>query len=233
MHSYNKIREPERLVLVSIMITSLLLFLGSAEASSSAKLSPVDDSLFIFCHWFTNPLTIRIALFFSLFGTGAFLIPAYLIIVHFLIKLKYEKYAFMVFTIVVTSLLCGWLLKFIFHRHRPSVPLVHGAGWYSFPSGHALGIFTFSGICLFLLWKMNGSIYRKWLLSILLIILGCTVGLSRIFLHVHYATDVIGSLFFSVFWILSVYITFRMICGAELHKKKTIEPDFNEILRGD
>jgi undecaprenyl-diphosphatase len=230
VHSIAKKPESRRLLLAGIMIVSLLLFLGSAEISSASKLCPVDEALFLFCHMFNNPLTIRIALFISFFGTGTFLIPAYILIVYFLTKLNYSKYAAMVVTIVTTSLLSGWLLKVIFHRLRPSLPLVHGAGWYSFPSGHALGIFTFSGVCLFLLWKTNLSIYRKWLISGFVICLGCAVGLSRIFLQVHFATDVIGSLFFSIFWILLVYMIFRIIYGVELHKKKVNKQDFNEML---
>jgi undecaprenyl-diphosphatase len=233
MHFVNRKPESQQMVLAAIMIVSLLLFFVSAEISTAVQLSPVDNSLFLFCNFFTNPLTIRIALFFSLFGTGIFLIPAYIFIVHFLIKLNYEKYAAMVVTIVVTSLLSGWLLKLIFHRHRPAVPLVHGAGWYSFPSGHALGIFTFSGVCLFLLWKTNFSVSLKRMLSGLFIFLGCAVGLSRIFLHVHFATDVMGSLFFSVFWIMLVYMTFRIIYGADLHTKKVSQRNLEKILRGN
>jgi undecaprenyl-diphosphatase len=233
MFSVQKSLRSKQLVPIGMMFTSLLLFLTSAEISIAAKSNPIDDSLFLFCHSFTNQFTIRIALFFSFFGTGAFLIPAYILIVHFLNKLNHEKYAALVVTIVVTSLLSGWLLKLIFHRHRPAVPLVHGAGWYSFPSGHALGTFTFSGICLFLLWKSRMSVSNKRLLSGVFIFLGCSVGLSRVFLHVHFATDVRGSLFFSIFWIVFVYMIFQIVYRSELHKKKERIRDFNNMLRGN
>ena len=233
MYFAQKSPQSKKLLPICMMVTSLLLFLTSAEISIAAKSNPIDDSLFLFCHSFTNRLTIRVALFFSFFGTGAFLIPAYILIIHFLIKLNHEKYAALVATIVVTSLLSGWLLKLIFHRHRPSVPLVIGAGWYSFPSGHALGTFTFSGICLFLLWKSNVNVSNKRLLSVVVIFLACSVGLSRIFLHVHFATDVIGSLFFSIFWIMFVYMIFRIVYGSNLNKKKERIQDFNNVLHGN
>jgi undecaprenyl-diphosphatase len=199
MHSTPKNYAFERTMIVVIMVISLLLFLVTAEMSVSPKLNLVDETLFHFCHLFNCPFNTKLAIIVSFFGTGTFLIPAYLPIIYVLMKSSYEKYAAFVVTIITSSLLSGWLLKAIFHRHRPIMPLVHGAGWYSFPSGHALGAYTFSGVCLFLIWKLKTSEINKRMLSILFIAFGMAVGLSRIYLQVHFATDVIGSLFFSAF----------------------------------
>jgi len=196
----------ERFLLLWLMAASLFLFLACAQLSASVKLNPVDRYFFLVCNYFTIHFAVPIALFISLFGTAVFLIPAYILIVHFLIKTGREKYAVLVITTATTSLLSGWLLKYIFRRHRPPMPLVQGAGWYSFPSGHALGAFTFSGICIFLLWQSQIRRSRKRSLSFLFFAFGSAIGLSRIYLHVHYATDVIGAMFFfGVFSIIHVY----------------------------
>jgi undecaprenyl-diphosphatase len=231
MYFAKKNQSSEQFVIVALMFASLFLFFAFATLGMAAKRSPLDNSLFFFCHQFTNPSTIRIASFFSFLGTGSFLIPAYIVIVYYLMKRNYEKYAAMIVTIVISSLLSGWLLKLIFHRSRPSEPLVHGAGWYSFPSGHALGMFTFSGVCLFLIWKTKFSYSGKWFLSFVFIFLGFAVGLSRIFLQVHFATDVIGSLFFALFWLMFIYLSFRFGYGVSLHSRnmrseKTTSPFF-------
>ena len=213
--------------------TSLLLFLMCAKISLQTKSIAIDNRFFAAFHLFINRGTIRIALFFSFFGTGAFLIPAYILIVHFLNKLKYAKYAILIAVTALTSLLSGWLLKAIFHRHRPILPLAHEGGWYSFPSGHALGIFTFSGICIFLIAKMKLRTSLKCLFYGLFTGLACLVGLSRIFLHVHFATDVIGSLFFSVFWMSFMYLVSLSIYGTKLNTKNQIEWNFNKIAHGE
>ena len=233
MLAKQKNRRSGLLAIVCLMFSFILLFLASAAISEVTKPNPIDVSFFRFCESFTNPLSIQIAIFISFFGTAVFLVPAYILIVYFLVKLNHERYAAMVTTIIITSLLSGWLLKLIFHKHRPPVPLVPGAGWYSFPSGHALGAFTFSGICLFLLWKARISNPRKRVFSGIFIVFGCLIGLSRIFLHVHYATDVFGSLFFSGFWILFVYMIFRIMYGMDLHKKKERVPSLHRIQHSD
>src|ERR1035438_3878268 len=112
-----------------------------------------------------------------------------------MVKRRFLKYVMMISTMVVSSLLLGWLLKAVFHRSRPPYPLVGGAGGYSFPSGHALGGFIFCGILLFLVWKTLNNYYIKWLLSSFITVFGMCIGLSRIYLHVHYATDILGSFF--------------------------------------
>ena len=125
----------------------------------------------------------------------------------------------MVAIVASVSLLSGWLLKDIFHRARPISPLISGVGGYSFPSGHALGGFIFSGVLLLLLWKTRRNIYLKWGLSFLIFLFGMSIGLSRIYLHVHYATDVIGSLFITLAWFALSYIFFRLIFKHKLDER--------------
>jgi undecaprenyl-diphosphatase len=214
-----------------LMLIALLFFLQCANLSESATPNSLDNFLFSFCNEFTNSKTVRIADFVSFFGTGGFLIPAYLLIAFFLLRIRHFKYTVLVLTIAVSSLLSGWLLKSIFQKHRPPMPLVRGAGWYSFPSGHALGAFTFAGICIFLLWKTQISRSMKWLCTGIFAAFGFSVGLSRIFLHVHYAMDILGGLFFAAFWIIFVYLVFQTVYGEELYKKTEMATPLNKLQR--
>lgn len=215
-----------------LMLTALLFFLQCASLSESATPNALDNFLFSFCNEFTNSKTVRIAGFVSFFGTGGFLIPAYAVIAYFLLKIRHFKYTMLVLTIAVSSLLSGWLLKEIFQKHRPSMPLVTGAGWYSFPSGHALGAFTFAGICFFLLWKTQVSRSMKWLCTGIFTAFGFSVGLSRIFLHVHYAMDILGGLFFAAFWFILIYLIFQAVYGEELYKKNEMTPRLDKLQGG-
>ncbi|HEY4967239.1 MAG TPA: phosphatase PAP2 family protein, partial [Puia sp.] len=169
----------------------------------------------------------RIANMITFFGTGTFLIPSYLVIVLYLIKRNYRIYAAMVLTMVCSSLILGWLLKPTFHRLRPPYPLVSGAGGYSFPSGHALGGFIFTGIIICLIWKTHKKTHVKCAMSILLAIFGFLIGLSRIYLHVHYATDVAGSFLVAMAWLSLIYLCFRIVYKNTLHEKK--EQSFEKL----
>lgn len=156
----------------------------------------------------------------TLLGTGNFLVPAYIFIVIYLEKRNYRCLIYLTVVTAVSSLSLGWLLKWVFHRSRPLGHLVNGAGGYSFPSGHALGGFIFAGIILYLLWKTGHKIYTKWLLSVLIVLLGFGIGLSRVYLHVHYATDVLGSLFIAIWWLSFMHIAFRLLYRDDIYKMK-------------
>ena len=109
---------------------------------------------------------------------------------------------------------------------RPPYPLVTGAGGYSFPSGHALGGFIFTGVIIYLIWKTSKKIHIKCIMSILFAAFGFLIGLSRIYLHVHYATDVAGSLLVALTWLSMTYLCFRIIYKDSLHE--TIGQSFSD-----
>ncbi len=206
----------EILVAFSLLVISLLLIYFLIHFIIPEQKNIIDRSAFLFLKPITSPDHTKIARFITFFGTGSFLIPSYIILVFFLVRRDYKKYAVMVMLIVVPSLLLGWLLKVVFHRARPLYPLVDGAGGYSFPSGHALGGFIFCGIMLFLVWKTSTGLYTKCLLTSIVVTFGISIGISRVYLHVHYATDIIGSLFVSLAWFSLSYIFFRIIYKHEM-----------------
>ena len=83
------------------------------------------------------------------------------------------------------------LLKLFFHRPRPDQQLVTAHG-YSFPSGHAFSAVIVYGFLIYVTWKLIKAETLRFIIfsvSILLIIL---VGISRVYLNVHWLTDVLG-----------------------------------------
>jgi len=95
-------------------------------------------------------------------------------------------------------------LKYAFHRQRPTpffVPLPHT---YSFPSGHALFSFCFYGVLAGLIAdrvKSRAVEVCVWVAAALLI---AAIGLSRIYLGVHYPTDVIAGYVAAAVWVSSM-----------------------------
>jgi undecaprenyl-diphosphatase len=219
----------EFIILFCLLLISLFLLYLLVHFVIPENQNAIDNASFVFFNSIETSKITYFARFITFFGTGTFLIPAYLLIVYWLIRNAYTNYAMMVFAMVLSSLLLGWLLKPIFHRTRPPFPLVRGAGGYSFPSGHALGGFIFAGILLFLVWRLQNRYYLKWLLSLFITSFGLMIGLSRIYLHAHYATDVMGSLFITLAWFSLSFIFFRIVYKNRMHTDSKISGQKDEI----
>lgn len=93
------------------------------------------------------------------------------------------------------------LLKFLITRERPINKLIDATG-YSFPSGHSASSLAFYG---FLIYYINKKVHNKALkfistafLSTLILL----IGFSRIYLHVHYLTDVLGGFLYSFTYLI-------------------------------
>jgi len=208
---YFKISVLEFFVALGILLFAIALFTFIANEVVFENDGRFDFKVFHFIETYQSPAITRIAKFVTWFGTGFFLIPAYLVIIVFLSKRKQFREAVMVAIVATLSLLSGWLLKDIFHRPRPIAPLVSGAGGYSFPSGHSLGGFTFSGVLIYLLLHSSKPGYVKWILSIFLILFAFLIALSRIYLRVHFASDVLGSLLVTIVWLTLTFIFLNTI----------------------
>lgn len=100
------------------------------------------------------------------------------------------------------------LLKLIFQRERPELwQLMTHESTYSFPSGHALITAAFAVTILIIGWN---SRYR-WLIVALASIYTLSVGLSRLYLGVHYPTDVIAGWSIGIAWAIAVALILRII----------------------
>lgn len=105
------------------------------------------------------------------------------------------------------SFLSNEILKRIFRRPRPNILWLVEEKGFSFPSGHAMVSTAFYGYLIYLLWKSNMSQKKKVLGTILLSLLIFFIGNSRIYLGVHYATDVIAG-----FLVGSIYLSLYIKC---------------------
>ncbi len=201
---------------ISIFILSIVLFSEIAEEIVLDKNDQFDIYVYQLISSYKTNWTTGAALFITNFGSGYFLIPAYLIILFICVKKGRKQQAIIVASVALISLLSGLFLKHIFQRARPSHPLNAGTSGFSFPSGHSIGGFTFSGILIYMIWKSKLNRNVKWAWTILLIFFSCLIGLSRIYLNVHYASDVMGSFFLTLIWLA---VTFHVAETLERRAK--------------
>lgn len=154
----------------------------------------------------------------SFLGGEAFLGFAIILTIIFLFK-KYKRDAFIFTFILLFGLGLNFSLKYFFQRPRPNLfPLVLETS-YSFPSGHAMNSFIFyTCLSFFIFRKMQSRKIKIALIGIstLLIIL---IGISRIYLGVHYPSDVLAGYTAGLFWFVLVLLFERTLIFFRLFKE--------------
>ncbi|HEO5801917.1 TPA: phosphatase PAP2 family protein [Streptococcus agalactiae] len=107
------------------------------------------------------------------------------------LKKWYPQARFIAVNAIISGI-CILPLKLIFQRVRPTLPHLVFAGGYSFPSGHSMGTFMiFGSIIILLQYYMPNSIWKLLCQGILGLLI-FLIGLSRIYLGVHFPTDVLA-----------------------------------------
>jgi membrane-associated phospholipid phosphatase len=124
-----------------------------------------------------------------------------ILILIYLLKKNYRR-SIEIFVTATSGLVVNLIMKFSFHRLRPVNPLIEPLQSFSFPSGHATSGFIFYGLLVYLIWKTDLPRSIKILSGIMLISLSLLIGFSRIYLRVHYPSDVAAGFCVGFAWLL-------------------------------
>ena len=144
-----------------------------------------------------------IAKFITNFGGAIFIIT---LMITLFILIKDKKIGLSIFLNLVIATTLNQLLKRILQRPRPTEYRIIEETGYSFPSGHSMVSMAFYGYLIYLIYKYVKNKYIKWTLIVLLSILICSIGISRIYLGVHYTSDVLGGFLIAVSYLI-IYIS--------------------------
>jgi membrane-associated phospholipid phosphatase len=166
-------------------------------------LQQFDAGLFDLIKAYTNDLNTHIMVVLSFFASHTFLLPANIILAVYFLFIKKDKWSgIRVIVISATSYLVMSSLKLYFHRARPMHPVHNAASGFSFPSGHSMSAMTFYGLLIYLVARKVKSTTAKWLLSILFGLLIILIGFSRVYLRVHFGSDVLAGFTFGFIWLM-------------------------------
>lgn len=144
-----------------------------------------------------------IAKFVTNFGGAIFLIVLTVLLVTII---KNKKIGLSIFANLIIVTILNQLLKRVLQRPRPTEYRIIEETGYSFPSGHSMVSMALYGYLIYLIYKYVENKYVKWILISLLSVLICLIGISRIYLGVHYTSDVLGGLLISISYLV-IYIS--------------------------
>ncbi len=121
---------------------------------------------------------------------------------------KEKKDLLYLYGAIVLSTILNNILKIIFRRPRPMLPHLVEENSFSFPSGHASAVMTFYGYLIYMIWQSTLQKKLKIIFSIFLTIIILMVGYSRVYLNVHYVSDVLSGFMLSLIF-LDIFIKLK------------------------
>ncbi len=170
--------------------------------------------------WGPAPFTIFVQSF-TLIGNAQGIIPLTLIIagIFYYISRKWQILLWIVFTILVGAGPVVALIKNIIQRARPSyVPHLVDQGGYSFPSGHATGAVLAWGTLAFLSWYYFKDKYPKMMPYLIgfTIFMVVAISASRLYLGVHYLSDIIAGWSIGATWLILCLNYFNLFIADKI-----------------
>ena len=209
---------------LGLAISALFFFGWFADEMAEGNTTRFDESVRGFVHSFANPFLTEIMRAASFMGSTVFLFLLGLVIVVVLYLKKYRHGAilFAITTLGASALLS--LLKLAFRRARPE-PFFETIlpASYSFPSGHSLGSFCFYLALAAILTNRAESLWLKYLIWTIAGALVLLIGISRIYLGVHYPSDVLAGFVIGFIWVMTIAVGDKLI-----HAHRSSQ---NEVMR--
>lgn len=153
----------------------------------------------------------------------AYLVITVAIGVYFLLRHRSWKFIFQIVLVLGLSTLSNVAIKKVINRARPSGEHLVHVDTLSFPSGHSMSAMAFYGFLIYLVLQsgLNRFITSMIITFLLLIIL--SVGVSRIYLGVHFPSDVVAGYMGGLIWVTFCVIIFNVIDLRRLSKRRDLK----------
>lgn len=233
----NKIQSAVALLTAELIFLLIVFFVSLTSLIMIIRLiffnrdEGIDYLVFDFLLPYITETNTSVIVFITFLGSYGFMVPAWLLLFSYFLFIRRNKWYFIVAVIIAVSNLAMMRgLKYFFNRPRPLIPLLKEVPGLSFPSGHAYMGVIFYGLLIYFVYRDVPNKYVKWMFIFLLAILAFLVGFSRVYLRVHYASDVLAGFCFGI---LSLTILLWLLKRIQKFNAQKIAPDLNVAITGD
>ncbi|MED3727587.1 phosphatase PAP2 family protein [Priestia filamentosa] len=194
-----------------MLFFSIFIFWKFADTLVEEELHTFDITIIDWIQSFISDKLTKILETLTFLGSAKAVIAiSILIIILMLFNKKWWETLFFVVAVLGSSLF-NLLLKFIFQRTRPSIhPLITETG-YSFPSGHSMVSFVLYGMITYFLVLFYVKRFVKIITILFFSLLVLLIGISRIYLGVHYPSDVLAGFAVGGTWLIICLIVLKII----------------------
>lgn len=203
---------------IFLSISSFLIFTKLAKDVLEKDQFGFDASITNFVFQFRDPLATKVMFVLSQFGNDFILVFSFLIII-LLIRKKFKHEAKLFGFILAMGFIINTFLKILIGRPRPDiVPLLIEQS-YSFPSGHSMNAFVFYVTVAYFIFRFTRNKTLSFFISLLCIMLIVFIGISRIYLGVHYPSDVLAGFIGGFWWFVTALFIEKTIIFFKLYRQ--------------
>ena len=186
-------------------IISLVLFAKLASEMREGETLRFDSAVRGFVHRFASPGMTVAMKDISLLGYDVLIAELAVALVVFL-RLRWRRAALWLAVTMAGGVALDVTLKQTFHRARPAPFFGDAPHSYSFPSGHAMASFCFYGVLAGLIVDRVERLSWRITIGVVAGILVLAIGISRIYLGVHYPSDVLAGYLAAAMWVSTMLV---------------------------
>lgn len=217
-HTRNSVLGIEIILSVILCVVAVMLFLALSEAVFRNILMDFDNKILKFVSENQTPALTRFTIFISGFGSSIFFLTASAVVAIYLyFRNKIDSFIFVV--ILYSAVILNIFLKYYYNRPRPEFDALVIENSNSYPSFHAMISLVLYSAIAYVIYKSTKNVKLSILISVLFGILILLIGLSRLYLGVHYPSDVLAGYVAGFIWIIIVILIQRTLVLEKIYNK--------------
>jgi membrane-associated phospholipid phosphatase len=194
-----------------VFVIGLNGFVDLTEELAENQLGGFDNTVTQWILSFRSEKLTTFLPFITHIGGNGYVVVITLLVLYFLFIHRSWKFILQTVTVLLLATLSNIALKQVINRARPSLEHLVEVYTLSYPSGHAMSAMGFYGFLIFLVARFQVAVAWKVVLISLLVFLILAIGVSRIYLGVHYPSDVLAGYIGGLIWVTFCAIVFDVI----------------------
>jgi len=195
-----------------IVVAGINVFVELTNTLNSDLVAGYDAAITKFVISFRTPQLNNILQFITNLGDlYGYIVITTICSLFFYFKFKNWHYVVQLIFVIIISGLSNLALKEVINRARPTAEHLVSVQTLSYPSGHAMSATAFYGFLIYLCYFLKINKYLKISLIFLCSFLIVAIGISRIYLGVHFPSDIAGGMIAGTIWFMFCVLIFNII----------------------
>ena len=196
----------------TVFYFGIKLFINLTRILKSDYLASYDNSISNTVESYRSPALTDYFVFVTDLGDAlGYLIVFSICTTLFYIVFKSWKYVAQLALVMILALSSNLILKQMINRARPTAEHLVTVETLSYPSGHAMMAMAFYGLLIYLITQFDLRKAYKFVFILILVLLIFSIGLSRIYLGVHFPSDIAGGFIAGFIWVVFCVMIFNLI----------------------